>query len=877
MKDKVIFFFAILISGMVNAQWIKQLDLGNDRHYTLSFINKDIGWAYDNSLSYKSQVKTTYKTTNGGTTWNSVSTPKTLNNIVFIDQNTGYADAIYYFPPYAYYTTRILKTTNGGITWNIVDERLTAELRSIFFINKDIGWVCYEYLVKTTDGGQTWVKQFDGDGGMQRVYFIDENNGWLLTGAGHYYTTTDGGNSWALHDSPLIFTMDFISKEIGFASQPNGTYKTTDGGKNWKQIFKYGSKSKIKFFNSNIGYVHDLYNVLRKTVDGGKTWVDITIPASGINGFEATAPNQLWIINDSGVYKKDTSTVLTITKPASTDTLYSGFQYNIQWLQNNLEGYYAKLEFSTNNGNSWSTIIDSVKIEDQKYLWNLPTLPNSNKCLIRIKELTHGYSDVSNSPIPFINETRKIFITEPKGDKIFRAESFMYVKWDANYTSDSNVQFEFVQAGYTNTEVIPLSSKFASIKTPYNQKFYRLKITDAKNPQIFAVSDSFLVKKKPSLYVSSIYDSPDVFGSNSIIFPKNRNHVITFTSTNIQSVNLKYSTNSGTDWMEIENNIVADSNITKTIKYNWKIPNTPSPNCLFQVSSSIEQSIFAKSSLFEISPKEIIGKFPLSIGNKWFYKQINTSYQIPNTIQEIWEITGVEFSKDGISRYVIGISRRTDQNENLFKTYDILKVYQDKNEVFFSNMDLSPRLTFSFCTYANLSDSKLLGKSLRSFYLGSLYAYNTITDSLGYSSYNNVNYTISSSTYLVGCILDGKTYGEVLPDYIVGIKEEQQVLPSKFSLSQNYPNPFNPSTTIQYSIPVAETHHGASLHVSLKVYDVLGREVATLVNDEKSPGNYEFIFDASRSEQGRRMASGVYFYRLQSGSFSETKKFVLMK
>jgi hypothetical protein len=58
---------------------------------------------------------------------------------------------------------------------------------------------------------------------------------------------------------------------------------------------------------------------------------------------------------------------------------------------------------------------------------------------------------------------------------------------------------------------------------------------------------------------------------------------------------------------------------------------------------------------------------------------------------------------------------------------------------------------------------------------------------------------------------------------------------------------------------------------------MLGREVATLVNEEKAPGNYEVTFDASNSERSRGMASGVYFYRLQAGSFSETKKFVLMK
>ncbi len=96
-------------------------------------------------------------------------------------------------------------------------------------------------------------------------------------------------------------------------------------------------------------------------------------------------------------------------------------------------------------------------------------------------------------------------------------------------------------------------------------------------------------------------------------------------------------------------------------------------------------------------------------------------------------------------------------------------------------------------------------------------------------------------------------------------------LVTDYSLSQNYPNPFNPTTTIKYSIPVETLHITSLQHVTLKVYDMLGREVATLVNEEKASGNYKLKFD------GTNLTSGVYFYRLQSGSFTQTKKFVLMK
>jgi hypothetical protein len=85
-----------------------------------------------------------------------------------------------------------------------------------------------------------------------------------------------------------------------------------------------------------------------------------------------------------------------------------------------------------------------------------------------------------------------------------------------------------------------------------------------------------------------------------------------------------------------------------------------------------------------------------------------------------------------------------------------------------------------------------------------------------------------------------------------------------FSLNQNYPNPFNPSTRITYSIQKAGI-------VSLKVYDILGREVATLVNGYQPANNYSVIFDASD------LASGIYLYKLKTGDFVQTRKMILLK
>jgi Concanavalin A-like lectin/glucanases superfamily/Secretion system C-terminal sorting domain len=99
---------------------------------------------------------------------------------------------------------------------------------------------------------------------------------------------------------------------------------------------------------------------------------------------------------------------------------------------------------------------------------------------------------------------------------------------------------------------------------------------------------------------------------------------------------------------------------------------------------------------------------------------------------------------------------------------------------------------------------------------------------------------------------------------ITEVSQPLSTIPTTYALSQNYPNPFNPSTKIGYQLP-------KSSFVTLKVYDIIGREVSMLVNETQNEGTYEVTFDASH------LASGVYFYRLQAGSFVQTKKLVVVK
>jgi hypothetical protein len=115
---------------------------------------------------------------------------------------------------------------------------------------------------------------------------------------------------------------------------------------------------------------------------------------------------------------------------------------------------------------------------------------------------------------------------------------------------------------------------------------------------------------------------------------------------------------------------------------------------------------------------------------------------------------------------------------------------------------------------------------------------------------------------LIGVNGDGSFFA-IDPEIMTVVDDKTQTI-GGFALGQNYPNPFNPSTTISYQLPQESL-------VTLKVYDVLGNEMVTLINEEKPAGSYEAKFDASK------LSSGVYVYRLQAGNFIQTKKMMLVK
>ena len=240
----------------------------------------------------------------------------------------------------------------------------------------------------------------------------------------------------------------------------------------------------------------------------------------------------------------------------------------------------------------------------------------------------------------------------------------------------------------------------------------------------------------------------------------------------------------------------------------------------------------------------------------------NKGYRFKN-----WTENGIVVSTDSVYKFVITVSR------------DLLANFRENHApVFIKEM---PDTTIA-CGYNYFYTYKAIdpdGDSIK-YYPQNTLPQNCVLLPTGFLGWRPANFQLGR--YDVGVLAtDGNlsVLSRIAKLLVISIQDVngKEELPHIYSLSQNYPNPFNPETTIEYSIPV-ETRHsangGSSLqHVTLKVYDVLGREVATLVDEYKQAGTYNSKF----SIINYNMSSGVYFYQLRAGNFVETKKLCFIK
>jgi len=264
----------------------------------------------------------------------------------------------------------------------------------------------------------------------------------------------------------------------------------------------------------------------------------------------------------------------------------------------------------------------------------------------------------------------------------------------------------------------------------------------------------------------------------------------------------------------------------------------------------------------------------LIIGNKWVYDvhQVSASLNEYHLSEEVLKDTTIEL-KDYATIKSEGTNFRYQRADStkIYEYFPRGSIQSTRGEEFILvdfNLDVGDSIGSYVVSYK--SPIFFFGKTrlrwiMYSYGVGLVSFEDWYVEEIGLV-YRFYDYPGGYITYdLIAAKIENVIYGD---SNLVDIEMHVQLKPLKYELYPNYPNPFNPTTKIKYDII-------NSGNVSLKVYDFLGNEVGTLVNEEKQPGSYEVEFESAIGNQ--QLASGIYFYQLRAGEFIQTKKMILLR
>ncbi len=258
------------------SQWSYQESGTTKRLNAAAFTGVDVGFAVGGVAGSGDETGVMLKTVNGGSTWNEVSLPidKAINDIAFVGSNVGFAVCEDGY---------ILKTTDGGDSWTYSRPE-TSDLYGVAFISVGTGFVVGEMglILRTEDGGASWDNQLVPGiiSNFNDIFFVNTSTGYVFANAGYVIKTTNGGDSWTAIDLDISDDLNagyFTGPDVGFAVGSFGTIvKTMDGGDTWDEITTTYSQTLYDVFfpRTTTGYAVGRNGLGIKTTDGGDNWLE---------------------------------------------------------------------------------------------------------------------------------------------------------------------------------------------------------------------------------------------------------------------------------------------------------------------------------------------------------------------------------------------------------------------------------------------------------------------------------------------------------------------------------------------------------------------------------------------------------------------------
>jgi photosystem II stability/assembly factor-like uncharacterized protein len=684
----------------------------------------------------------------------------------------------------------------------------------------------------------------------QKIFPLDANNIFGVATYGTFFKSTNGGINWTIFNciDSISFPFDnifFLNVNTGWLCSILGkkTLKTTNSGNNWVvqddtllQSF-YG----IFFINRDIGFMTGS-QLIFKTTNSGGNWISVNIPSV------TDVYSSPFFINENTGW-----VIGTISNAYGTSRIFKTTNSGLNWIQqNNISGYYSKVQFinpytgylcggegiqggeymcsrlykTTNSGSNWDRV-------------------NADSCPRLL------YMNFLNENTGWVSSGDSIHLT---------LDGCITWKTKKNYYCNSISDNDFYNIfGWGSGACISKSTnsgeKFSVLsKVTKYTCFQDVKFFNENTGVVLEYGGVYRTTDGGNNWINTDLDSLIDFGSHQISFIDDNTGWIVNSNYN----KIYKSTNSGINWSlddyQMKNDTaiytcVTSQRIIKIIGYHTISSSSDYGNSWTSIQSSkwgyyyfFDQNsgwMFSSGSLYKTTNGGINWITYLPVTNYSFhygyFLNLNTGWVSSGNNNDTILITkdgGANWQKVSLNCSDLWyLTPKLFINENTGWACGELCITSPGIPVSIIAKTTNGGLNWGFSIYG--SDNVFGGISF-------------INENTGW---------IAGTGFIMKTTTGGTSYVKNI---------SLNNTPENYLLFQNYPNPFNPTTNIKYQIT-------NNKFVTLKVYDILGREVITLVNEKQTVGTYEVTFDASK------YSSGVYFYRLKAGDFVETRKMVLIK
>ena len=709
-----------------------------------------------------------------------------------------------------------------------------------------------------------WLNPHPHGNANNRIAFGSNSNEYTIVGnAGIIMKTTNDGLDWSIQNSGTEVNLKdiYLSGDDGVVVGNSGTIlRTTNGGNTWSSVNSGTSTNltAVAFPTSNSGIITGWDGLILRTTNGGVNWNSVAIPFTRrLYGISFADANNGIAVGDSGVGYRTTNGGLSWNVQTIDDSLYLSF-YDVSYINTSTavaSGWGGRIFRTTNGGSTWTSIgfteyirygVSFTDSDHGVVAGDVNTLVRTTDGGTTWEQAAVGTMATNFHCVRFYNSTKGVAVGE----------------WGAIFkTDDGGITWQIITKG-----ILPQGGNPDAVN---RNSLFGVQCINSNRAVISGSSEVFITNDAGVSWNSVAMNGYPKL--NDLDFANQNIGAMIGVDATLQGSTIFRTGNGGSGW-----SIQYNSN---SVPLNGIDLSTPTHGIAVGDGGKILRTTNSGQNWTEQTPPQIYDIYDVHLVDSLIGYTVGRYGNILKTTDGgiSWNQVFSNFSYNlrGVSFYdanigiavgewiVVGVShgiivKTTDGGSNwVSQNLDALALPLFLESVTFT--DNNNWYAIGISVYNSLHT---IGRIFKSQDAGVSWS----EQSIPFKS-TRIMTAISSfdNNRLIAVGLEGMVLGTINGGGTSSVEEiSNGEIPSDFNLSQNYPNPFNPSTKIKFQIV-------ESGNVSLKIYDLLGNEITNLVNEELSSGSYEVTFNASH------LASGIYFYRLQAGSFIETKKMILLR